>query len=150
MDTPYQQCQRQREDDVRCAASVNQNIVDQKSLDDIRYNHGIIVRIIFKLKVFLGEGNWDVRPLRSVKGPCTPTRCTLLCASFFCFLLAGSELEPPVIGSTSFVTEGATTWLLYEAIVTTVEVSSPEVGANVGHFFSNDINQEQGNTSVNG
>jgi hypothetical protein len=64
--------------------------------------------------------------------------------------LAGSELEPPVIGSTSFVTEGATTWLLYEAIVTTVEVSSPEVGANVGHFFSNDINQEQGNTSVNG
>jgi hypothetical protein len=31
-----------------------------------------------------------------------------------------------------------------------VEVSSPEVGANVGHFFSNDINQEQGNTSVNG
>jgi hypothetical protein len=43
-------------------------------------------------------------------------------------LLAGSELEPPIIGSTSFVTEGATTWLLYEAIVTTVEVSSPEVG----------------------
>jgi hypothetical protein len=30
------------------------------------------------------------------------------------------------------MTEGATTWLLYETIVTTVEVSSPEVGANVG------------------
>jgi hypothetical protein len=30
------------------------------------------------------------------------------------------------------VVEGATAWLLYEAIVTTVEVSSPEVGANVG------------------
>jgi hypothetical protein len=30
------------------------------------------------------------------------------------------------------VVEGATTWLLYEAIVTKVEVSSPEVGANVG------------------
>jgi hypothetical protein len=65
-------------------------------------------------------------------------------------LLAGSELEPPVIGSTNFVTEGATTWLLHEAIVTTVQVSSPEVGANVGHFFSNAINQEQGNTSVDG
>jgi hypothetical protein len=52
-------------------------------------------------------------------------------------LLAGSELEPPVIGSTSFVTEGASAWSLYEAIVTTVEVSSPEVGANVGHMFSN-------------
>jgi hypothetical protein len=51
-----------------------------------------------------------------MKGPCTPTCCTLLCASFFCFLLAGSKLEPPVIGSTSFVSEGATTWLLNEAI----------------------------------
>jgi hypothetical protein len=72
-----------------------------------------------------------------MKGPCTPTCCTLLCASFFCFLLAGSELEPLVIGSTSFVIEGATAWLLYEAIVTIVEVSSPEVGANVGHLFLN-------------
>jgi hypothetical protein len=35
--------------------------------------------------------------------PCTPTYCTLLCASFFCFLLSSSELEPPVIGNTSFV-----------------------------------------------
>jgi hypothetical protein len=48
------------------------------------------------------------------------------------------------------MTEGATAWLLYEAIVTTVEVSSPEVGANVGHLFSNAMNQEQGNTSDNG
>jgi hypothetical protein len=31
-----------------------------------------------------------------------------------------------------------------------VEVSSPEVGANVGHLFSNAINQEQGNIIVNG
>jgi hypothetical protein len=30
------------------------------------------------------------------------------------------------------VVEGATTWLLCEAIVTTVEVSSPTVGTNVG------------------
>jgi hypothetical protein len=29
-----------------------------------------------------------------------------------------------------------------------VEVSSPEVGANVGHLFSNAVNQEQGNTIV--
>jgi hypothetical protein len=65
-------------------------------------------------------------------------------------LLAGLELEPPVIGSTSFVAEGATTWLLCEAIIAVVEVSSPEVGANVGHLFSNSIDQEQGNTIVNG
>jgi hypothetical protein len=31
-----------------------------------------------------------------------------------------------------------------------VEVSSPEVGANVGHLFSNATYQEQGNTIANG
>jgi hypothetical protein len=55
-----------------------------------------------------------------------------------------------MIGSTSFVTEGTTTWLLYEATITIVEVSSPEVGANVGYLFSKAINQEQGKTNVNG
>jgi hypothetical protein len=80
-------------------------------------------------------GMWDHLDL--MKGPYTPTCCTLLCASLFCFLLAGSELEPPVIGSTSFVTKGVAAWLLNEAIVSTVEVSSLEVGANVGDLFSN-------------
>jgi hypothetical protein len=83
-----------------------------------------------------------------MKGHCTPTCCTLLCASF-CFLLAGSELEPSVIGSTSFVAEGATIWVPCEAIVTVVEVSSPDVSANVVYLFSNAVNQEQGNTFVN-
>src|SRR5689334_19025713 len=58
---------------------------------------------------------WDHFDL--MKGPCTPTCCTLLCASFFCFLLAGSEPEPPVIGSTSsFVAEDTFTWLLNKSI----------------------------------
>jgi hypothetical protein len=35
------------------------------------------------------------------------------------------------------MTEGAIAWLLNEAIVSTVEVSSPDVGANVGDLFSN-------------
>jgi hypothetical protein len=83
-----------------------------------------------------------------MKGPCTPTCCTLLCASFLCFLLVGSELEPPVIGSTRFVAEGVTTWSPCEAIVVVVEVSSLEVGANVSLLFSNTVNQEQGNTIV--
>jgi hypothetical protein len=48
------------------------------------------------------------------------------------------------------VTEGDAAWLLYKAIATTVEVSSPEVGTNVGHLFSKTMNQEQGNTNVNG
>jgi hypothetical protein len=65
-------------------------------------------------------------------------------------LLAYSELEQPMLGSTSFVAEAAAAWLPCEAIVTVVEASSPEVSANVGHLFSNAINQEQGNTIVNG
>jgi hypothetical protein len=81
---------------------------------------------------------WDHFDL--MKGPCTPTCCTLLCASFFCFLLAGSEPKPPVIGSTSFIAKDALAWLLNEAISSKVEVSSPEVGANVGGLFSNAMN----------
>ena len=33
-----------RENDIRCTAYVYQDIMDQKSLDDTRYNHSIIVR----------------------------------------------------------------------------------------------------------
>jgi hypothetical protein len=54
-----------------------------------------------------------------------------------------------MIGSTSFVAEGVTAWLTCEIIVTIVEVSSPEVGANFGHLFLNVVNQEQGNTIIN-
>jgi hypothetical protein len=55
-----------------------------------------------------------------------------------------------MIGSTILVAEGATTLLPCEAIFVFVEVSSPEVSANVGHLFSNAINQEQGNIIING
>jgi hypothetical protein len=48
--------------DVRCTAYINQNIVDQKPLDDTRNDHSIVVRIILELKVLLGEGNWDMGP----------------------------------------------------------------------------------------
>jgi hypothetical protein len=53
-----------------------------------------------------------------------------------------------MIGSTSFVAEGVTTWSPCEAIVVVVEVSSLEVDANVGYLFSSVVNQEQGNTIV--
>jgi hypothetical protein len=82
-----------------------------------------------------------------MKGPCTPTCCTLLGASF-CFLLAGSELKPPMIGSTIFIAECAMVLVHCEVIVAVVEVCSSEVDANVGHLFSNVVNQEQGNTIV--
>jgi hypothetical protein len=42
-------------------------------------------------------------------------------------LLAGSEHEPPVIGSTSFVAEAASAWLLNEAISS--ESGSEFIGA---------------------
>jgi hypothetical protein len=36
--------------------------VDQKSFDNTRNNHSIIVRVILELKILLGEGNRDVGP----------------------------------------------------------------------------------------
>jgi hypothetical protein len=119
--------------DVYCTVCVNQNIVNQKSLDDTRYNHGIIVGIVFKLKILLGEGDWYMRPLGFDEGSLHPNRLH----SSLCFLLLLLAPQPPMIGSTNFMTEGASAWSLYEAIVTTVEVSSSEVGANVGHLISN-------------
>jgi hypothetical protein len=50
----------------------NQNIVDQKSLDDTRYNHSIIVRVILELKLLLGEGDWDVGPFWLDEGSLHP------------------------------------------------------------------------------
>jgi cytochrome c-type biogenesis protein CcmH/NrfF len=47
---------------IRCTVCVNQNIMDQKSFDDTRSNHSIIVRVILELKVLLREGNWDLGP----------------------------------------------------------------------------------------
>jgi hypothetical protein len=35
-----------------------------------------------------------------------------------------------------------------ECLSKVVEVSTPEVGANVGHLFSNVVDQEQGNTII--
>jgi hypothetical protein len=57
---------------IRCTAHINQNIVDQKSLDDTRNDHSIIVRVIPELKVLLGEGNWDVGPFRLDEGSLHP------------------------------------------------------------------------------
>jgi hypothetical protein len=37
-----------------------------------------------------------------------------------------------------------------DALPKVVELSTLEVGANVGHLFSNATDQEQGNTIVNG
>jgi hypothetical protein len=50
-------------DDVCCTACVYKDVVNQKPLDDTRYNNFIIVRIILEHKVFLGEGDWYMRPL---------------------------------------------------------------------------------------
>jgi hypothetical protein len=38
--------------------------------------------------------------------------------------------------------------VIKRAVVEGGRLSSPEVGANVGHLFSNVVNQEQGNTIV--
>jgi hypothetical protein len=57
---------------IYCTTCINQNIVDQKSLDDTRNDHSIIVRVILELKVLLGEGNWDMRPFQLNEGSLHP------------------------------------------------------------------------------
>jgi hypothetical protein len=57
---------------IRCTACVNQNIVDQETLDDTRYDHSI-----------LGEGDWDVGPLGLDEGSLHPN----MLHSYLCFLL---------------------------------------------------------------
>jgi hypothetical protein len=102
--------------------------------------------VILEVKVFLRECDWYMRPFEFDEGSLHSNMLYPSLCFFLLLLLAGSELEPPVIGSASFVAEGVTTWSPCEAIV--VVVSSPDVGANVGYFFSSVVNQEQGNTIV--
>ena len=66
-----------------CTACVNQNIVDEKSFDDTRYDHSIIVRVILELKVLLGEGDWDMGPFGLDEGSLHPN----MMHPSLCFLL---------------------------------------------------------------
>jgi hypothetical protein len=66
------------------------------------------VGIILELKILLEEGDWYMKPFGLDEGSLHSNMLYLLCASFFCLLLAGLELEPPVIGSTSFMAEDGT------------------------------------------
>jgi hypothetical protein len=77
-----------------------------KSFYDTGYNHDIVVGVILELKVLLRECDWHMRPFGFDVGSLHSNLFTLLCASFFYFLLASSKLELPVIGSISFVVEG--------------------------------------------
>jgi hypothetical protein len=42
---------------IRCTSCIDQNIMDQKSFDNTRNDHSIIVRVILELKVLLREGS---------------------------------------------------------------------------------------------
>jgi hypothetical protein len=56
---------------------------------------------------------------------------------------SGARAAP---GAVSFF--GGMTKVVARGVVEGGRLSSPEVGANVGHLFSNDVNQEQGNIVV--
>jgi hypothetical protein len=47
-------------DDICCATYVYKDVVYQETLDDARYDHCIIMRVVLELKVLLGEGDWYV------------------------------------------------------------------------------------------
>jgi hypothetical protein len=73
-----------RKNDIRCTVCVHQDIVDQKSLDDTRYDHCIVVGIILELKILPREGDWYVRPFRLDEGSLHPN---MLYPSLCFFLL---------------------------------------------------------------
>jgi hypothetical protein len=61
-----------------------------------------------------------------------------------CLMSSGARAAP---GTIAFF--GSTTKVVVRVLgVEGGCLSSPEVGANVGHLFSNAVNQEQGNTIV--
>src|SRR5688572_12010713 len=77
-------------DDIGGTACVYQSIVDQKSLDNTRYDHCIVVRIILKLKVFLREGDWNMRPFGLDEGSLHPQQVlpfSVLLSSASCYLV---------------------------------------------------------------
>jgi hypothetical protein len=58
--------------------------------------------IVLELKDLLGEGDWDVRPFGSNVGSLDSNMLYPSLSFFFCLLLAGSKLDPLVIGKISF------------------------------------------------
>jgi hypothetical protein len=112
--------------------------VHHEDFYDTRDNHSIFMRIILGTKIILGKGTRNMGPLGPNVGSWMTTCCTLLWASFFCFLLLGSKLEPPIIGSTSFFNVDAKAWwlaILLVVVRVVVVVESLEVGTNVGDLF---------------
>jgi hypothetical protein len=70
-------------DDIYCTTCVYKDVVHQEPLDDTRYDHCIIMRVVLELKVFMGEGDWYVRPLGLDEGSphsnmLYPSLCLLL------------------------------------------------------------------------
>ena len=86
--------------DVCITAYVNQNIVDYETFDYTRDNHVIFVRVIFKTKIVLREGNRNMGCMVLGHLHAAP-----FSGPFFCYLLLGSKLEPPVMERISFSME---------------------------------------------
>jgi hypothetical protein len=80
--------------DVCSAAYVNQNTTDYETFDYIRDNHGISVRVIFKTKIILGEGNRNMGAFGPDVGYLDTYMMYPSLGLFFCYLLLGSKLDP--------------------------------------------------------
>jgi hypothetical protein len=68
--------------------------MDNKTFDYIGDNHDISVRIIFKTKIIMREGNRNVGPLGPDVGSLDTYMVHPSLGFFFFFLLLGSRLEP--------------------------------------------------------
>jgi hypothetical protein len=123
--------------------------VDQKSFDDTRYDHCIIVRIILELKVFLREGNRNMRPLGLDEGSLPPNMLyPSLC--FFLLLLVGWS-RTWVACDWEHQLRGRRCYSLVVVRSHRRNCGSEFIGGGrqCWSLFSNAIHQEQSNTIVN-
>jgi hypothetical protein len=126
--------------DISCTTCINQNIMDQKSFDHTRDNH-IIVWVILELKILLREGNWNVRPSWLDEGSLYPYMLYSSLRLLLLFLVSRLWAWTACYRENQLWSRSSSSLVLERShCLRKVEVSSPEVGANVGDLFSNAMN----------
>jgi hypothetical protein len=90
-------CLNALKNDICRTASVHQNNVDHDAFYYTCNNHAIVMWVVLEPKIILVKVTRTRNHLDLMNKPCTPTCCTLLCASFFCFLFTSSKLDPLIM-----------------------------------------------------
>jgi hypothetical protein len=109
--------------------------------DHTRDNHSIVVWVILELKVLLREGNWNVRPSWLDEGSLHPDMLYPSLCLLLLFLVGWLWAWTACYREYQLRSRSSSSLIVGRSHqLKKVEVSSPEVGANVGDLFSNAMN----------